>query len=99
MSSSSYQQLYCDNQYNNRTVDVAKFARLNFCGFNPTEVFVEILSHFLIQKCSLLKSGTYIHGKTFMVLLKATKKPETLALQIFPVYSIDITNSLLLNLK
>ena len=50
-----------------------KFAGLNFCGFNPTEVFVEILSHFLTQKCLLLKSGTYIHGKTFTVLFLTTK--------------------------
>ena len=43
------------------TVDVEKFAGLNFHGFNPTEVFAEILWHFLSQKCLLLKSGAYIH--------------------------------------
>ena len=54
-------------------IDMKKFAGLNFCGFNPSEVVVEILLHFLIQKCLLLKSGTYIHGKAFTVLLKTTK--------------------------
>ena len=28
-------------------VDVEKFAGLNFCGFNSTEVLVEIISNFL----------------------------------------------------
>ena len=36
------------------TVDVEKFAGLNVHGFNPTEVFTEILSNFLSQKCLLL---------------------------------------------
>ena len=50
-----------------------KITGLNFCGFKPTEIFADILSRFLSQKCLLLKSGTYIHGKTFTVLLKTTK--------------------------
>ena len=50
-----------------------KFAGLNFRGFIPTEVFAEILSHLLSQKCLLLKSGAQIHGKTFAVLLKTVK--------------------------
>ena len=54
----------------NITVDVERFAGLNFCGFNPTEVSAEILSRSLSQKSVLLKSGDYIHGKTYMVLLK-----------------------------
>ena len=64
------------------------FAGLNVCGFNPTEVFAEILSRFLGQKCLLLKGGTYIHGKTFAVPLKTMKtmrvSPENLFL--FTVY-------------
>ena len=55
------------------TVDVEKFAGLNFCNFNPTEVFAEILSHFLSQKGLLLKSSTYFHGKTLAVLLKTAR--------------------------
>ena len=55
------------------TIDVEKFAGLNFRSFNPTEVFVEILLCFLSQKCLLVKSGAYIHGKPFMVLLKTAK--------------------------
>ena len=55
------------------TVDVEKFAGLNVWGFNPNEVFMEILPHFLGQKCLFLKRGAYIHGKTFTVLLKTVK--------------------------
>ena len=55
------------------TVDMERFAGLNACGFNPTEVLAEILSCCLSQKYILLKKGTYIHGKTFAVLLKTTK--------------------------
>ena len=55
------------------TVDMEKFAGLKFCSFNPTKVFVEILLHFLSQKCLLLMSSTYTHGLTFMVLLKTAK--------------------------
>ena len=50
-----------------------KFTGLNFHGFNPTEVFAEICLHFLSQKCSLLNSNAYIHGNTFVVLLKIVK--------------------------
>ena len=60
-------------QYSKYTVNGERFAGLNFCGFNPTEVFTEILSRFLSQKCLLLMSSTYIHGKTFAVLLIAAK--------------------------
>ena len=55
------------------TVDVEKIAGLNFQGFNPTKVFKEILPRFLSQKWLLLKRGAYIHGKTFIVLLKTVK--------------------------
>ena len=50
-----------------------KFAGLNFHDFNCTEVFAETLSCFLSQKCLLLKSDTYIHGKTSVVLLNTAK--------------------------
>ena len=49
------------------------FTGLNFCIFNPTKVFTEILSSFLSQKCLLLKRGTYIHGKILVMLMKTTK--------------------------
>ena len=55
------------------TVEVEKFAGLNFHGFHPTKVFTEILSRFLSQKCLLLTRGTYVHRKTFGVLLKTMK--------------------------
>ena len=60
-------------------MDVEKFTGINFHGFNPTEVFAEILSCFLSQKCLLLKSGAYINVKTLVVLLKtaATLSPFT----------------------
>ena len=54
-------------------VGVKKLTGLNFCGFNPTEVFTETVSHFFSQKCLLLKRGAYIHEKTFAVLLKTMK--------------------------
>ena len=55
------------------TVNEKIFAGLNFHGFNPTEVFAEILSCFLSQKCLLLNSSTYIHGNTSAVLLITVK--------------------------
>ena len=56
-----------------RNTDMEKLAGLNFRSFNPTEIFAEIPLRFLSQKCLLLKRGTYIHGKTFAVLLKTAK--------------------------
>ena len=50
-----------------------KFGGLNFHSFHPTKVFMELFSRFLSQKCLLLKSGTYVHRKTFAVLLKTAK--------------------------
>ena len=55
------------------TVDMETFPGLNFCGFHPAKVFAETLSCFLSQKCSLLKRGTYVYGKTYAVLLKTVK--------------------------
>ena len=65
--------MYVHAQY---TVDVKKFAGLNFCGVNLTKVFAEILLHFLSQNCLLLKRGIYVHEKTFAVLFKTAKTME-----------------------
>ena len=35
---------HVEQQQQQHTVDVEKFAGLNFCGFNSTEVLVEIIS-------------------------------------------------------
>ena len=40
-------------QHNAHTVDVERFAGLNVYGFNFIEVFTEILSQGLCQKCLL----------------------------------------------
>ena len=45
------------------TVDVERFTRLNVCGFNPTEVFAEILSHCLGQKCLYIREVLIFTGK------------------------------------
>ena len=58
------------------TVDVERFAGLNFHSFNPTGVLVEILLHCLGQRCllfSIIKKGAYIHRKTFAAPLKTVK--------------------------
>ena len=65
---------YVHAQY---TVDMEKFAGLNFHGFNPTKVFVEMFSCFHSQNCLLLKRGIYIHEKTFVVLFKTAKTVKT----------------------
>ena len=69
-----------------------KFAGLNIHSFNPTEVSAEILSHFLSQKCLLLKSGTCIDGKTSLV---NCENHGSLAQQIFSRlwYSLAIFDS------
>ena len=61
------------------------FAELNLHDFNPTEVFTEILSHFLSQKCLLLMSGA-IFMENFHSDVENLKNRESLAQQIFPVY-------------
>ena len=71
------------------TVDVDNFTGLNFHGFNPTEVFAEILWRFLSQKCLLLKSGAYIHWKTFAVLLE-TMKVNPVNLSPFTIGFVDV---------
>ena len=55
------------------TVDGERFVGLNICSFSAikvfTEIFLHISAHYLVQ----LKRGTYIHGKSFAVLLKIVK--------------------------
>ena len=63
-----------------------RFVGLYIHGFNSTEVIVEILLHFLGQKCLLLKRGTYNHGKTFVVLFKTMKTMKVYPSESFPVY-------------
>ena len=67
-----------------------KIAGLNFhsFNFNPTEVFMEILLRFLSQKSLLLMSSTYIHGKTFTVLLITTKNENHGNVSPFMVYML-----------
>ena len=62
------------------TVDGERFVGLNICSFSATEVVAEIFLHFLGHKQYIsthylvqLKRGIYIHGKTFVVLLKTVK--------------------------
>ena len=57
-------------------MDGERFTGLNICGFNAIEVFAEIFLCCLGHKYSLLKRGTYIHGKTFAVFLKTMKNAE-----------------------
>ena len=60
---------------NGNPIDEERFAGLNAHIFNPNEVFTEILLHCLGQNClfSIIKESTYIHGKSFAVLLKTMK--------------------------
>ena len=72
------------------TIDGERFAGINAHGFNLIEVFAELLLRCLGQKCflfSVIKRGTYIHGKTFTVLLNIVKN-TSLAQRIFPHYGI-----------
>ena len=71
------------------TIDVENFVGLNLCSFNPTKVFAEILLHFFTQKCLLLKRGTYIHRKTFMLLSKTAKTVKVEPSKSLPVYGIS----------
>ena len=61
------------------TVNEEIFTGLNVCAFNPIEVVAEILLRCLGQKCflfSTIKRGAYIHGRTFVVLLKTVKSAK-----------------------
>ena len=58
------------------TVDVERYTGLNIRGFDSTEVFAEHFHVALARSAyylAQLKRGAYIHGKTFMVLLKIAK--------------------------
>ena len=57
--------MICKRQADKNIVDVERFAGLNVRGFNPNEVFAEILSRYLGQTWLL-----FIHGKTFAVTLE-----------------------------
>ena len=70
-----------------------RFGGLNFCSFNPTEVFEEILSNCLGQKCLLLKRGTYTQGKTYGTL-DHREKHKGSASKSFHVHSATNTNGL-----
>ena len=62
--------------YIRETTDVERFTGLNIHDFNPSEVFTEILLHYLCQKYilfNIIKERHYIQGKTFTVFLKTTK--------------------------
>ena len=59
-----------------------KFTALNFHSLNPTDVLQKYF-HIFSQKCLELKSCSYIHRKTFVVLLKS-RNHESLAQRIFP---------------
>ena len=65
------------------TIDVERFAGLNVCGFNATEVFAEIVLHCLGQKCK----ERHLHSwKIFAVLLKTVKTAKIYPSESFPVY-------------
>ena len=62
--------------YTNDTINVERFAGLNFCGFHPMKFFMENLLRCLTFK--VLKQRHYnklihIHRKTFTVLLITAK--------------------------
>ena len=69
------------------TVDEERFAELNVCIFNPIEVFTEILSRCLGQKCllfSIIKERYLYSWENFHGTLENREKCESLAQQIFP---------------
>ena len=69
------------------TVDGKKFAGLNVCGFNPIEVFAELLLHCLGQKCllfSIIKKRCLYSQENFHGTLENHEKCKILAQQKFP---------------
>ena len=69
------------------TVDVERFAGLNLRSFNPTEVFVEILSGYLGQKClwfSIIKERCLHSWENLCGTLEICGKHESLVQWIFP---------------
>ena len=75
------------------TVDGERFAGLNVHIFNPIEVFAEILSRCLGQKClllSLIKERHVYSQKIFCSTLENHEKSESLAQRIFLRLQYDI---------
>ena len=62
------------------TVGVKKFAGSNFCGFNPTEVFMDILSCFLARSAYYLRVALIYSQENFCGALESC---ESLAQRIF----------------
>ena len=52
-----------------------RVAGLNIHSFNPIEAFMEVFSHYiaLAKSAYYLERGAYIHGITFVILLKTVK--------------------------
>ena len=75
----------CQNQCID-TVDVERFAELNVYGFNPTEVFMEILLHFLGQK-RLLFREVLIFIENFHGTLENHKNEKVQPCEPFTVYN------------
>ena len=65
------------------TVDMEKITGLNFRGFKPTEVFVDILSRFLNQNSYYLRVTLTFMEKLYGAL-ENCKNYESLAQRIFP---------------
>ena len=77
----------CTCMYTHNTVDGEKFAGLNVPVFNPIEVFMEILSCLLGQKCllfSIIKERHLYSLENFRGTHENREKHECLARRIFP---------------
>ena len=80
----SYNDKYWEKQYN---VDMERFIELNICGFNPTGVSTEILSHCLAISAhyfSIIKERWLYSRKNLRGTLENSEKRESLAQRIFP---------------
>ena len=66
------------------TIDVEKFAGLNFHGFNPTHWSFHRNAFTFPYPEMLIKSGAYIHGKKFHGTLENCENLESLTQWIFP---------------
>ena len=79
------------------TIHGERFAGLNICGLSLIKVFTKIISHcfghsahYLVQ----LKRSAYIHGKTFVLLLKTMKNAKVWLSKTFPIYGMWLNNTL-----
>ena len=71
------------------TVDVERFAGLNIHSFNPTGVFMEILSRCLGQKCllfSMVKERCLYSRKNFCSTFENVKSASPANFSRFTVY-------------